>query len=227
LNSASPEWRRQVLAVLRKEWRTEMRSRSGFLTATLFSIVGTVAISFSTYAMKVSGSLAAGLLWTAWLFGAAVGLPRVFLVEEDLRTGDLLRLWANPYAVYWGKLLFNMVQISIMGGSIALIFVVLVNREIYNPILFIVSLLVGNAALAGAVTLCGGLAARAANRSTMAAAISVPLLMPLVMLGVSALRVSMGDGFPAQGTQALIGLIGYTVATVGTGPAIFAAVWKA
>ncbi len=226
LNSPSPNWKREVKAVFDKEISGELRSKSGLLTTGLFGLVTVVAIAFSSYSMKLGGTLASGLMWVGLLFSAAVAMPRIFLIEEEQRTGDLLRLWARPHSVFWGKCLYNIVQMLLTGLILSALFFMLTGRDVEIPSLYFLSLVGGCASLAGAVTLCGALVAQAANRSAMAAAISVPLLLPLVALGVGSMRVSLGEGSVQSGIQAGIGLLGYSAMTLTVGPGLFAAVWK-
>lgn len=226
MNSASPSWSREIRAIFDKELTTELRSKSGLFTAGLFGLVTVVAIAMSSYGIKLGGTLASGLMWVALLFSAAVAMPRTFLIEEEQRTGDLLRLWARPHAVFWGKCLYNVLQMALTGLILSALFFVLTSRSIEVPWLYVVSLFGGCTALASAVTLCGALVAQAANRSAMAAAVSVPMLLPLVVIGVSAMRVSLGEGTIESGEAAGIGLYGYAALTLAMGPALFAAVWK-
>lgn len=226
MSSHSPSWSREIKAVFRKELQSEVRSKSGLMTAGLFGFVTVVAIALSSFGMSLKGTLAAGLMWVALLFAASLALPRTFLVEEEQRTGDLLRMWARPHSVFWGKCLFNLAQMVITGLLLSTLFFVMIERPIEVPWLYLMSLVGGTAALSGAVTLCGALVAQASNRSAMAAAISVPLLLPLVALGVSAMRASLGDGSLKSGLLAAEGLLGYAAVTLALGPYLFAAVWK-
>ncbi len=219
-------WRAEILAIIRKEWRIEMRSMSGLVTSLLFSVVTVYAISFAALNTKLSGTVVAGMLWVALLFSAASSLTRTFLSEEEQGTADLLRLVARPHAVFWGKALFNVVQFVTTSIILSVLYLGFTSTPVTVPWLFAASLLTGSLSLAGAVTLCGAIASQASNRSMMAAAIAVPLLLPLVALGVSGMRVSLGAGDVSSGTDSAVGLVGYAVATLATGPYIFAAVWK-
>lgn len=220
-------WRTEILAVFRKEWRTEVRSMSGLVTAFLFSFVTVFAISFASLNEKLKGTVIAGMLWVALLFSAASSLTRTFLAEEELGTADLLRLTARPHAVFWGKALFNMVQCVLTSSLLSILFLGFTSASVPIPWLFAVSLVTGCLSLAGTVTLCGAIASQASNRSMLAAAISVPLLLPLVGIGVSCMRVSLGDGtLSSGGTSLIVGLVGYAVLSLATGPYLFAAVWK-
>jgi len=227
LNSSSADNRyREILAVLRKEFRTEFRTKSGLLTAGLFSVVAVVAVAFASGGARLPANLAAGLLWVTLLFAAATALPRAFVVEDEQGTGDLLRLMAHPHAVFWGKAVFNLFEMLLTGVVLSLLYTVLTNAEVTHLGLYAASIAAGCAALSGTVTFCGALVSQAANRWTLAAAISLPVLVPLIALGVAATRVSFGGGSVANGILGCEGLVCYAVAGLAAGPYLFAAVWR-
>lgn len=188
----------------------------------------TIALAFFNKNPNRDGlpDIAAALLWTTLTFTALLGLPRTFLAEEESGTMDLLRLTARPHAVFWGKVLFNLAQTVVIGGFVTLAFVALVGIEIKILGLFAVAMVSGWIALASTVTLCGAIAAPAANRSTLAAAIAVPLVLPLVQILVAATRASFGAGFPELGWQAATGGVGFAALALALGPWLFATVWK-
>lgn len=223
MNSA---WRVEIVAVLRKEFQSELRSKSGLTTGLLFSVVAAIAVSFSAYGVTLGGSIASGLFWVTMLFAAVAALPRTFVVEEEQGTGDLLRLMARPHAVFWGKSLFNLTQMTATGLLLSFLFLVLTDQTLKIPWLFAVSLFGGAASLAGAVTLCGALVAQASNRGALAGAISLPLMVPLIAFAVTGTQVSLGSYGYDGGVRAGFGLCCYAIATFALGPYLFAAVWK-
>jgi heme exporter protein B len=204
------DWSREIKAIFRKEFESEIRTRSGLATVALFSLAAVVAIAFAAFNVRLSGSLASGLLWVTLLFTAAVALPRAFVVEEEQGTGDLLRLIARPEAVFWGKALYNLGLMLVTGAVLSILFFTLVGMGVENLGLYAICLVGSCASLAGAVTLCGALVAQAAGRGALAGAIAIPLLLPLVALGVAGMRVALGEGMLRGGQD----------------PALFAAVWK-
>jgi heme exporter protein B len=220
------DWSREIKAIFRKEFESEIRTRSGLATVALFSLAAVVAIAFAAFNVRLSGSLASGLLWVTLLFTAAVALPRAFVVEEEQGTGDLLRLIARPEAVFWGKALYNLGLMLVTGAVLSILFFTLVGMGVENLGLYAICLVGSCASLAGAVTLCGALVAQAAGRGALAGAIAIPLLLPLVALGVAGMRVALGEGMLRGGQEAALGLVCYGVATLAIGPALFAAVWK-
>jgi heme exporter protein B len=219
-------WSSEVTAVFRKEVQSELRSKSGLMTSGLFGIVAVVAIAFATWSIKVTPTVGAGLYWITLLFSSMISLPRAFTVEEELGTGDLLRLMARPHAVFWGKVLFNLILVAVTAAILGTLFLLLAKVRVADAGVFVTSLFGACLALAGTVTLSGALVSQAANRNALAAAISLPLLVPLTAIGVGALRVAFGDPGQGLGATASVGLVCYGIVSVVIGPYLFATVWK-
>ena len=219
-------WQREITAVFMKELNSELRTKSGLITAALFSIVTVVALAFAAYNTRLSGTITAGMIWVAILFATIVSIPRIFLSEEEFGTMDLLRLTARPHAVFWGKTLFSLAQSVLTGVLLSGMFLAFVGQPVLDPLLFWSSVLVGSACLSSTVTLCGALVAQTANRSALAAAIAVPLLLPVMTMAVAAMRGSLGAGFHEQAVISAVGLFGYAVLSQTIGPGLFAFIWK-
>ena len=170
-------------------------------------------------------TLAAGMLWVALLFAGVVGVARTFLIEEEQGTGDLLRLWARPEPVFWGKTLYNLALICIVALVVVPMFALFVGIQIVDYPLLFCGLIAGCAALAAAIGFCGSLVARSKSRGALAGVISIPVLLPVVVLGVGALRESFGDP-GTLGWTSVLGLAGLATAFAAAGPYLYAAVWK-
>jgi heme exporter protein B len=155
-----------------------------------------------------------------------LSLPRAFVLEEETGTLDLLRLTARPHSIFWGKALFNLGQTLGIAVAASLLFIAFTGINVPRPDLFAGALVGGTASISAAVTLCSAIAAQAANRGTLAAAIAVPLLLPILQMGVSAMRAAFGAGLIGGGVTSVIGLIGYAIATMAVSPYIYAAIWK-
>ncbi len=230
-------WKTEVLAVFRKEAMTELRTKSGLATGALFGFATVVTVAFALFNINPNRvdavfhdaplkDVCASLLWTIVLFSALLSLPRAFLAEEENGTADLLRLMARPHAVFWGKMLFNILQTWALSLFLSILFIAFTGLEVPFPAVFMFCLLGGGASVAGAVTLCGALAAQASNRAALAGAIAVPLLLPLLQWGVTGMKSSFGGGFEGAGVSAAVGMVSYSVLVVVVGPWIYAAVWK-
>lgn len=93
-----------------KEWRSELRGRHGLLASGLFAFVAVSAMGLSMNGRTIEAPLAAGVLAVLILFVGVVALPRLFLLEDDLRTMELALLLARPSVIFGGKVLFGILQ---------------------------------------------------------------------------------------------------------------------
>jgi heme exporter protein B len=195
------------------------------MTSLLFAVMTVSALGMAAAKSPPTPTLAAGMLWVALLFAATMGVARTFITEEEQGTGDLLRLWANPSPVFWGKTFYNFGLITLVAMVVLPLFVLFVGVPIVDFIMLIIGLAAGCVALAVAIGFCGALVSRSKSRATLAGVISIPVLLPVVLLGVGALRVAFGDQ-SSLGWTSIIGLAGLATAFAAAGPYLYAAVWK-
>src|SRR5438552_7637269 len=114
-----------VWAVLRKECRSEWRTRYGLNAALLFAVTSLASISFAVGRMGDRPDLLAALLWVVLLFAALASLANTFVREVEGRTMALLRLVASPTAIAIGKLLFNLLFLALIEAITVPLFLVL------------------------------------------------------------------------------------------------------
>jgi heme exporter protein B len=222
----SSSWGRQANAVFRKEFRSELRSRHGLFTSGLFGFLTVIAMVFAAYAQKPTPPVAAGMLCVALVFSAVVTLPRTMIVEDEQGTFALLQLLADPSAAFFGKAMANCVQMALASFVLGGVFVGMVELPVARPFAFCLGLLLLALALAGGTSFCAALVIGAANRWVLAGVVALPLLVPVVFLGVVALQSGLGAGTAESGTESLVALGGYTMATLAAGPSLVAAVWR-
>src|SRR5262245_51779324 len=101
--------RAAVWAILRKECRSEWRTRYGLNAALLFAVTSLAGVSFAVGRLTDRTDLLSALLWVVLLFAALASLSHAFVREVEGNTLTLLRLVASPSAIALGKLLFNLV----------------------------------------------------------------------------------------------------------------------
>lgn len=222
----SSNWGNEIRAVIRKELCTEMRNKSATFTAVMLSVTTVFTLAFAFFGRQLTGDGAAGMLWAALLFAGVGTLTRAFIAEEEQGTGDLLRMWARPHAVYWGKAIFAFGQMALTGFLVAALFLLLTGVSVATPIMLFVSLTGGAAALSGTVTLVSAMIARGSNRGTLAGVVALPLLLPQIALGVTAGRSAFEGLSTSSGWAGTAGVWLYTLLVFATAPYQFAAIWR-
>ena len=96
---------RDAWLIARKDMSIEFRTRSAFLSAVVFSLLGIVIFYFAWDATAVPAiDLAPGVLWVIFTFSGLLGMHRSFGVEQPERAID--GLLASPVAresIFLGK----------------------------------------------------------------------------------------------------------------------------
>jgi heme exporter protein B len=155
-NSGAAVW-----AILRKECRSEWRTRYG---------------------------LNAALLWVVLLFAALSSLSNAFVREVEGHTLTLLRLVASPTAIALGKLLFNLVFLAVIEAVTVPMYLTLMGAPPPRWGAFLMLLVLGSLALASAATLIGAVISQTRGRGALFAGVSLPLLLPVLAAAVSGTR---------------------------------------
>ena len=222
----SSSWFDQAVAVFQKEVRTEFRSKHGLFTAGMFGVLTVLTMVFSVYVEKPSPLIASGMLVVALVFAAVSTLPRTLIIEDEQGTFELLMLLSEPSAAFFGKAVFNALHMLFASLILGVVFVAMVDLPVESIPMFVLGLASLALALAGGTSFCGGLVLGAANRWILAGVVSLPLLVPVVFLGVGVLQAGLGSGFDQQGAQSLVALAGYALVTLSAGPMLIGQVWK-
>ena len=100
-----------ALLVARKDLAIEFRTRSAFLSAVVFALLGIVIFNFAWDPTAVAAiDLAPGVLWVIFTFAGLLGLHRSFAVEQaDHAMDGLLSAPIGRESIFVGKALANLV----------------------------------------------------------------------------------------------------------------------
>ncbi len=220
-------WWRSAWAVFEKDLTLEWRSRLAVNTLLVFGLATVLLLWFALGAQTPTNAVQAALLWTVLLFAAALGLGRAFVQEEERGTLLFLRLNAHPLGVYAGKLLFNVVLITVLGGVTCAAFVLVLGVEVAEFGLFALVLALGALGLAAATTLLAALIARASHSGALLPVLLFPLLVPLLLSGVRLTRHALDGGMGWMGAaDGLVTLATYPLALVAASVLLFEYVWS-
>jgi len=188
---APPSLFAQTVAILRKDVRTELRTREVIVTLVFFSIL--VAV-LSSVAFFVDGPgmrrVAAGALWTTIPFAGVLGLVRVFAREREWDGWTALVLSpADPVAIYLAKAAFVFLLLTavelVLVPVVALLFGVSLGR--FGGALAIL-LALGTLGFSIVGALFGALTVRTRARDLVLSVVLLPLLLPALLPAVMATR---------------------------------------
>lgn len=211
-------------AVFRKDVQLELKDKHAINTVFVFVSAALLIVLFVVKAQRLPTESQAGLIWIIILFAAMSSLSRAFVLEADKQTYALLRLHANAFSVFMGKLLYNFLFTLIVNFTSILAFIFLLGLSLHNGMAFLVSVILGSSGLAGVSTLLSALVAEADRKGAIFSVLSIPLLVPLLLLVSNTTEAAMAIR-NILSLNDVAALIGYTGVTMTAGLLLYDFVW--
>jgi heme exporter protein B len=198
----------QIAAIVWKDFVTELKTRELLSAMFIFALLVILIFIFSINLSIVKASeVGPGILWVAFLFAGTIGLNRSFMLEKE--NGCLMGLMLVPAdrtAIYFGKLISNLIFLSIMEIFILPLFMIFFNIDLLShlgPLLVVVFL--GTLGFCALGTLLSSLSSNLKTREIMLPILLYPLLIPIV-IGAVRMTGQILDGIDLFDMMKWIGL---------------------
>ncbi|MFN3741082.1 MAG: heme exporter protein CcmB [Anaerolineales bacterium] len=181
---------RTVWAVIWKDLVAELRSREVFSAMFVFALLVILIFNFAMELdIATRRSVTAGVLWTTFFFAGTIGLNRSMAAEKDRGCLDgLLLAPVDRAAIYFGKMIGNLLFMLLVEVLILPIYSFLYNAPLFNVGLLGVILL-GSLGYAAVGTLLASMSIQARTRELLLPILLFPVMLPLV---IGAIRASNG-----------------------------------
>lgn len=185
---------RKVLAIVWKDVRAELRTKDILSSMLVFAGLSVLIFQFAFDLRADNVRLVLpGVLWIAVTFAGVLGLNRSFILEQD--RGCLEGLLLAPMdrsAIYFGKLIGNLLFIGVVELLLLPLMSVLFNVSLLSPTLLLVVVL-GTVGYAAVGTLFAALSINTRAREVMLPILLFPVMIPVFVAGVQAVS-SLLDG---------------------------------
>lgn len=189
-------WARQVVTIMGKDLRRELRTKELLTTTLAFSMLLMIVFTFSFYRDAQSTAwVFPGILWVSIAFAGTLALGRTFMDERD--SGCLRALALIPgtaRSLYIGKLTINALFMAIF--ELALVPLLLLSFDVSMPGRwgwFAAIVTLGTMGLTAMGTLLAAMLVHHRLREVMLPLLLYPLLVPLFIGGVKSVSALM-DG---------------------------------
>ena len=198
----------QIAAIVWKDFVTELKTRELLSAMFIFALLVILIFIFSINLSIVKASeVGPGILWVAFLFAGTIGLNRSFMLEKE--NGCLMGLMLVPAdrtTIYFGKLISNLIFLSIMELFTLPLFMIFFNIDLLShlgPLLVVVFL--GTLGFCALGTLLSSLSANLKTREIMLPILLYPLLIPII-IGAVRMTGQVLDGTELADMMKWIGL---------------------
>ena len=207
------DWRR-VRAIARKDLTTELRAKAGFnsvasLGITTLILLG-LALGPDAQALR---NAAVGAVWLATFFSGVLAFNRSYQVELESGALEALLQYPGPrWTIFAGKLLGNLLFVTLMVAIVVVVGVVLFGVDI--PSTWPSLLLVFGLGIIGMVTLgtfYAAMASRSRAREVLLPLLLFPMLVPVLLAATTASKALLGADLMHEAGAWIRLLIAYDV----------------
>ena len=183
----APSFLQAVSAVVRKDLASEFRSRELLSAMFLFALLVILIFNFALELnARERSEITAGVLWVTFVFAGQLGLNRSMAIEKDRNCLDgLLLAPVDRSAIYFGKMLANLLFMLIVEIIVLPIYSILYNVNLFQPGLILVIIL-GSLGYVTIGTLLATMAVYARTRDILLPILLFPVVVPLLIAAVRA-----------------------------------------
>jgi len=178
---------RSVWAVIWKDLAAELRSRELLSAMLVFALLVIFIFNFALdLDPKTRSGVTDGVLWVTFAFAGTLGLNRSMAMEKDRGCLDgLLLAPVDRSAIYFGKMIGNLIFMLIVEVIILPVYSLLYNINLFNLGLILVVLL-GSWGYVAVGTLLASMAVQTRTRDILLPILLFPVVIPLFIAAVKA-----------------------------------------
>lgn len=182
-----PSFAKSVFAITRKDISAELRSRELLSSMLVFSLLVVLIYYFALELdVKAREAITAGALWVTFSFAGTLGLNRSMAVEKDRGCLDgLLLAPVDRSAIYFGKLISNLVFMFIVEIIVIPLYAIMYNINLAIPGFILVTIL-GSIGYVAVGTLLSAMTVQTRTRDVLLPILLFPLVIPVIIAAVKA-----------------------------------------
>ena len=187
-----------MMALFARELKLAARVGGGALTGLLFFLAVVTIVPFGVGPdMKLLARIGPAMLWTGALLASLLGLDRLFQAEREDGSLDLLLMSQHPVAlIVFVKCLAHWVATGLPLVLAAPVFGLMMNMETAGIAAVMATLAVGTPAVSFIGAMGAAVTVTLARGGLIIAILILPLVIPVLVFGVSASYGAVEDPAP-------------------------------
>ncbi|MDI6655714.1 MAG: heme exporter protein CcmB [Candidatus Hydrothermarchaeota archaeon] len=212
-----------------KDLRIEFRSRQTLNFMFLFSFVTLLMFNFAVVPYsQTAREVAPGFLWFVLIFAGLLGLSRAFVKEKESGTLEGLKLSPMGYnEILLGKIVYNLVLVLAIELIAFPLFIVLFSYSIEGSALdALLILTLGSVGLVVVGSFLSAAVLSARSRELVLQIVVLPLLLPVIIPTIMALREVMLYGTPLPGIKEIKLILFYIIVVTTLSSLLFSYVME-
>jgi heme exporter protein B len=186
-----------VLTIVKKDLRTEFRTKHTITSMLLFAGITLLVFSYvvGLYVKSVP-VIGPAILWLILIFTGMMGLSRAFVREKELGTLEGLKLSPiSPEEILTGKIIYNFILMLIVTAILFPLFIIFLNFPVKGGVALALFLLgLGNLGFVIVGSAISVVVMNARARELLLPVVLFPVLFPVILASVQGLNKVLVDG---------------------------------
>jgi heme exporter protein B len=218
----------EVKYLFLKEVTLEWRQKYAFNGLLLFT-VSTIFIIYLSLLVKNQGGLPDhlwnALFWIIILFSAINAIAKSFLQES---AGRQLYYYisVHPVSLIMAKMAYNSLLMVVLAVIAVFVYGTVLGYPVDNSIMFAAVVALASVGISSTLTMMSAIASKAGNNTVLMAILSLPLLIPVLLLSIKAVKNAI-DGLTWSDTSdELLTLAAVDCIGIALGYILFPFLWK-
>jgi heme exporter protein B len=216
--------RSEILTLIKKDLLLEFRQRFAFFSIILY-ILSTVYVCYLVFQRIDDPLVWNALFWVIMTFTAVGTAGKSFQQESGSRFYFYYQI-ARPEAMILSKIIYNQMLMAVLGGFTWLIFSLLLGDLIEDKWFFGLVVLLGSIGFGAILTTLSGIASKTNQNTTLLAVLSIPLMLPFLVILVRGSLIGMMGGSMDDLMPYLIGLLLLNAIVISLGFLLFPYLWR-
>lgn len=200
----------QILTLLAKDLRVELRSREIVYTMIFFAVLVVLIFAFAfAREGEPMHAVAGGILWVVVAFAGTLGLGRFFDRERENDTQRALLLCPTPRsAIFLAKLMGILIFILAAEAVVLPLLILLFDLQVSDLGLLIATLLAGSLGYAAVGALFAASLMQSRSRDVLLGIMLFPIVTPVIIAGAKGTAALLGGPDGAAGALVWLRLLG-------------------
>ncbi len=213
----------RIYSLILKDIKTELRDKYAIGAIILYVITSTFIVykSFQTVTVMAWNVL----FWIIFLFAALSALVKSFAQESKSQYLYYYQV-AHPGEIIIAKIIYNVLMLLIVSLILYFVLVVFTINPVVDLNLFFLSIFLGAIGVSTCFTFVASILSTQNNQSTMMAILSLPLIIPILLLLIKLSGNALGILQDTSYNSDLLLLVGIDSILFGVAVIIFPVVWR-
>ena len=214
----------RLFHIIKKDFVIDKREKQSILTSILYLTIITFVV-FRLFG-SMSKPMQIAIYWILLLFTTISFISSSFALMGSKRRLYYYQLY-DPAEIYISRFFANFCKAIIIGGILLLLFRVFGDFILEDLVLFSKSVILTSLGITSALTLVSTLTVFSSDQNTLLTVLSLPLLLPILYLGIRVSMIAEKMVFDTAVNSNLLMLFGIDLVMVVLGMVFISLTWKA